>query len=56
MRSVTSCALSPAKATHLYLLSMTEKTTKRQPGGVFIRTGFTPLPGMKSQFIRPNIL
>ena len=41
MRSATCCALSPANATHLYLLYMTEKTIKRQPGGVSIRTGFT---------------
>ena len=33
-----------------------KKTIKRQPGGVSIRTGFTPLPGMNSQFIRPNFL
>ena len=41
MRSATCCALSPAKATHLYLLYMTEKTIKRQPGGVSIRTDFS---------------
>ena len=41
MRSATGCALSPANVTHLYLLYMTEKTIKRQPGGVSIRTGFT---------------
>ena len=56
MRSATGCALSPANVTHLYLLYMTEKTIKRQPGGVSIQTGFTPLPGMNSQFIRPNFL
>ena len=56
MRSATCCALSPANATHLYLLYMTEKPIKRQPGGVSIQTGFTPLPGMNSQFIRPNFL
>ena len=43
MRSATGCTLSPANMTHLYLLYLTEKTIKRQPGGVSIQTGFTPL-------------
>ena len=32
MRSATCCALSPAKATHLYLLYMTEKNYQTTAG------------------------